>query len=404
MHHFSDQQRRQRMAVRHALHPRHHRASFETVNEAMFALHATEIPTVYLAAFARSGGEVSVGDIDRALYEQRSVVKQMAMRRTLFVFPRDAVPAVLGSASKRVATTELKRMRRDVERAAIADDGAVWLQNARQEILRRLHEHPEGLTAAAIRSSSPQANVTVNAGLPTAWSVPQILIWLGAEGDILRGAPDGTFPTARPRWSTSEHWIGERLDPLSSDEGYRALVQAWLQRFGPGTEDDIVWWLGATKTIVRNALASLRAEQVSFDHDQLGWILPGDTATSSGEANGSAAIDEQWTALLPPLDPTVMGWKDRRFYLGDHAAALFDTRGNAGTTVWVDGRVVGCWVQDEHGEVHLGLLEAISESAHESLRTQATAMTKWLGGKRVPTGYHSPAMRAVAAGLSDSAT
>ena len=39
-----------------------------------------------------------------------------------------------------------------------------------------------------------------------------------------------------------------------------------------------------------------------------------------------------WVALLPALDPTVMGWQARDWYLGPHAAALFDRSGNAGPT------------------------------------------------------------------------
>ena len=39
-----------------------------------------------------------------------------------------------------------------------------------------------------------------------------------------------------------------------------------------------------------------------------------------------------------------MGWKNRAWYLGDLAkfgGPVFDTNGNAGPTIWVDGRVVG---------------------------------------------------------------
>jgi len=42
------------------------------------------------------------------------------------------------------------------------------------------------------------------------------------------------------------------------------------------------------------------------------------------------------------IDPTVMGWQQRGFYLGPHHDRLFDRTGNAGSTVWVDGRVAGC--------------------------------------------------------------
>ena len=70
----------------------------------MTVLHSTEPATVYLSVRARVDG-VTVADVDRALYEDRTLVKQLAMRRTLFVFPRDLLPAAWGSASARVAAT-----------------------------------------------------------------------------------------------------------------------------------------------------------------------------------------------------------------------------------------------------------------------------------------------------------
>ena len=49
---------------------------------------------------------------------------------------------------------------------------------------------------------------------------------------------------------------------------------------------------------------------------------------------------------------TFMGWKERDWFLGEHAEPLFDRNGNAGPTVWRDGRVVGSrplekWSADE---------------------------------------------------------
>ena len=68
---------------------------------------------------------------------------------------------------------------------------------------------------------------------------------------------------------------------------------------------------------------------------------------------------EPWVALLPALDPTAMGWKERDWYLGEHAALLFDSNGNVGPTVWSDGRIVGGWGSGEDGEVVYRLLEDI---------------------------------------------
>jgi DNA glycosylase AlkZ-like len=56
----------------------------------MVCLHATDAATVYISAWARVE-RIQVSDVERALYVERSLVKQLAMRRTLFVFPRETL-------------------------------------------------------------------------------------------------------------------------------------------------------------------------------------------------------------------------------------------------------------------------------------------------------------------------
>jgi hypothetical protein len=181
------------------------------------------------------------------------------------------------------------------------------------------------------------------------------------------------------------NWLGEVPPHLTAAEGYRELVRRWLYTFGPGTEDDIVWWLGATKAIVRAALAELEAVPVTLDDGSTGWLRPDD-------------LDEipdpgPWVALLPVLDPTVMGWKARGFYLGPHRELMFDTNGNAGATAWVNGRAVGVWSQTRDGVVHLRLLETVPAAARQALDAEVSRLTTWLDGFRVPTIYQSPAMK-----------
>ena len=89
-----------------------------------------------------------------------------------------------------------------------------------------------------------------------------------------------------------------------------------------------------------------------------------------------------------------MGWKGRDFYLGEHGPALFDRNGNAGTTAWWDGRVVGCWIQDDAGVVEVRALERLPRAATAALAVEAERLTDWLDGTRVSTVYPSPAMKA----------
>ncbi|ERB49794.1 hypothetical protein N806_01590 [Rhodococcus sp. P27] len=384
MRHVSDDERRARIGVRHALAPSFRVDSPEAATRAMTVLHATESATVYLSCWARVRS-LDAADVDNALYDQRSLVKQLAMRRTLFTFPRDLLPAAWSSASARVANTERARMAKDAVKAGIAVDGNDWLDRARAEVLTLLTEAPEGLSALEVRQAVPMTDVKVEGSAGEIWSAPRVLTHLGATADIMRGANTARFPVSRPLWTLTRHWLDDAPIDLESADGYREIVRRWLHSFGPGTEDDIVWWLGSTKTVVRAALAELEAVAVSLDGGDTGWLLPDDVATVPDPG--------PWVALLPVLDPTIMGWKNRDFYLGPHRNQLFDTRGNAGTTAWVDGRVVGCWIQDAAGVVHVRVLESVSADAQRALDAEAVRLTEWLGGVKIGTGYVSQAMK-----------
>ena len=382
--HVSDEERRARIAHRHALAPEARVDGPEAVTRAMTVLHSTEPATVHLSCWARSRSP-QVADVERALYLDRTLVKQLGMRRTLFVLPRDLLPFVWPSASARVAGTERAAIAKDAVKAGLAEDGHDWLDRARREVLAVLAEAPDGLTAQQVRLAVPMIDVKVSVSPGSSWSASRILTHLGLTAEVLRGANTGHWRTSRPRWTLTPDWLGEVPAPTSAAEGYRELVRRWLGTFGPGTEDDVVWWLGATKTIVRTALAELAAVPVSLDDGSVGHLLPDDV--------GEVPDPGSWVSLLPVLDPTVMGWKRREFYLGPHRDQLFDRNGNAGTTAWVDGRIVGCWVQDEAGVVHVRLLQRVPVRAQEALRAEASRLTSWLEGVRVGTGYPSAAMR-----------
>jgi hypothetical protein len=394
MRRVSDGERRHRLARRHALGPGHRVADPEAATRAMTVLHATEAPSVYLSLWARVD-RLTIDDVDRALYDERTLVKQLAMRRTLFVFPRDLLPAAWGSASARVAAAHRVRLAKDVELGGLTTDGAAWVDAAEAATLDHLSGGAE-LSAQQLREAVPElaGRIEMSPGKSYGGNnpiAPRVLTQLGVEAKIVRGRNGGHWRTARPQWTAMATWLGDVPEPAKEREGYAELVRRWLVTFGPGTEADIVWWLGSTKSAVRAALADVGAVEVGLDSAGLdgratGWLLADDT-----EAGGEV---EPWAALLPVLDPTVMGWKEREFYLGAHGPMLFDTNGNVGTTAWWDGRIVGCWVQDPDGVVVLNLLEDVGAEARSALEAEAARLTTWLVGHRVSTVYPSIAMKA----------
>jgi hypothetical protein len=383
-------ERRARLARRHRLAPAHRAADAVEAADSMLCLHATDPATVFLSARSRVDG-LAVAALERELYDDRSLVKHLAMRRTLFVFPRETLGLAQAGASDRVADFERRRLIRDVEKHGLYPDGERWLSEASALVLEALADGREA-TSAELRAEIPLLEGSFAYGEGKSWGGqvpigPRVLTTLSAAGRIVRASNDGGWAVSRPRWTSTAAWLGEEIARPSEAEGVTGLVERWLRTFGPGTAADIKWWLGSTVAAVRRALAVLEAIEVDLD-GRTGHLLPDDLEPT--EPVGP------WGALLPSLDPTTMGWFEREWYLGDYKAELFDTSGNAGPTVWWEGRIVGGWRQGDVGEVILQLLEDVGADALQILEREAARLTDWLGGARVMPRFPSPLSKALA--------
>lgn len=377
-------ERRARLARRHRVSPAHRAPDVVEAADSVVCLHATDPATVFLSAWARVDG-MRRADLDDALYGARSLVKHLAMRRTLFVFPRETLGVAQAGASERVAVAERGRLVRAVEKAGLFPDGEAWLAEASAQVVAALSDGREA-TSRQLREELPVLEGSYAYGEGKSWGGqvqvgPQVLTVLSAAGKIVRATNEGGWAASRPRWSSMRAWLGEPLTEVSTDDGVAGLVERWLRAFGPGTVADIKWWLGSTLKAVRRALADIGAVEVDLD-GQTGYLLPDDL--------DPVEPVEPWAALLPPLDPTTMGWYERDWYLGPHRPQLFDTAGNAGPTIWWDGRIVGGWRQTESGEVVVQLLEDIGADGRRAVRTESERLTDWLAGTRILPRFPSP--------------
>ena len=136
-------ERRARLARRHRLAPGHRARDVVDPAESMVCLHATDPATVFMSAWARVG-DLAFGDVERALYQERSLVKHLAMRRTVFLFPRDALPVAQAAASNRVAANEQRRLIREVEEAGLRPNGDALVVTGVEASARRAVRRPAG--------------------------------------------------------------------------------------------------------------------------------------------------------------------------------------------------------------------------------------------------------------------
>jgi hypothetical protein len=306
------------------------------------------------------------------------------MRRTLFAVGRDLLPVVQAASSDKVAGVERRRLEKEVREAGFVEDASRWFDEVTTAAVAGLADGP--LTAAQLREREPVLEGSIAYGHGKSWAgsfpvVSRVMTCLQAAGTIVRAGNLGSWTSSRPTWALAADWLGEPIPSVPVDEARAELVERWLRRFGPGTTLDLKWWLGSTLTVVRQALRDVGAVEVSLDGGSSGWVLPDDT--------DPVGPVEPWVALLPALDPTTMGWSERDWYLGPHRAQVFDTAGNGGATIWVDGRIVGGW-STKDGAVDLVLLEDVGTDARAALDTEADRLTAWLRGTSVLPRFPAP--------------
>jgi hypothetical protein len=372
---------------------RHHLASpavaVDDAADAIVGLHSSDPVTVYLAARARVDG-FGVDDLDDALYERRSLVRMVGMRRTLFVVPRATAAEMDAGCTKALADGERRRLVRMLAEQGVADgDAAAWLQDVCDRTYDAVAARGAA-TAAELTRDVPELGRKLTFGEGTRWAATvgvstRVLFLLATDARIVRARPVGTWISGQYRWATVRSWLGDDLPALDPREARAALLRRWLATFGPGTTIDVKWWSGWTVAQTRTALGDVDAVAVGLQHGDAGWVLPDDLAP--------VRAPRRWVALLPGLDPTVMGWKERAWYLGPHGARLFDRNGNAGPTVWCDGRVVGGWAVVAPGEVAFRLLEDVGEAATRAIEAEAERLAAWFGEAHVTPRFRTPLER-----------
>ena len=382
------EERRTRLGRRHRLGAGCQAADPVEAAASMVALHASDPATVHLSVAARVAGS-DIADTERALYDDRSLIRMLGMRRTVFVVPTPFAPIVQAACTNDIAVKQRKLLVKHLLEAEVAEDADAcgeWLAAVEEATATALALRGSA-TAQELSADEPRLRTRLSMAPGKSYGAQpyvtsRVLFQLAADGRIVRGRPLGTWLSGQHQWSPAADWLPAGLgDKLAAEEARVTLARAWLASFGPGTTADLQWWGGWTLGQTRKALAAVEAVEVDLDV-QVGIVLPGDEAPE--------VPVEPWVAFLPGLVPTPMGWKERDWFLGPHKAKLFDTTGNIGPSIWSDGRIIGAWGQPESGEVRYQLLEDVGADTTAMVEAEAARWTKWLAGVRVTPRFRSP--------------
>lgn len=377
-------ERRRRLGQRHRLAPNAKSNSVAEIAQSMVGLHSSDPATVFLSVRARMP-EPTIAAVEEALYLERTVARVLGMRRTMFVVPIELVPILDQGVVAAMVDRERRRLAGYIEGAGIAGDGSKWVDRVKNETTKALRARGTAI-AAELKADVPELGEKIVFGEGKKWGgavgvSTRILFLLATEGTIVRARPRGSWLSSQYRWALRDEWVsGQPAIPTPAD-ARRDLLSAWLRSYGPGSLTDIRWWTGWTKAYAVEALHKLETTVVGDAAEPL-YALAGD--------DEETPATPEWASLLPALDPTPMGWKEREWYLGGHTKALFDRNGNIGPTIWLNGRIVGGWAVTAPDDVTIAMLEPATSDQERLILAEVSSVVEFLEGAVVIPRFRTP--------------
>lgn len=373
----------------------------EEVTRALVALHATDPASVYLSVLARSTA-TTLGDVAAAMYERRSLVRWMAMRRTLFLLLVEDIPMVQAAISTPLAATLrrrlLARIRRNGSEPPIDGDPEQWLADTETRVEQALRARVTA-SGAQLADAVPDLRTRIPARTrserPETVTSP-LLTMLSAQGRLVRAIPTGPWTSRHHRWEPVENWWPDGIPAIDTVDAEAALAHRWLTHYGPATVEDLRWWTGWNKTTTRRALDHLAVEEIDL-HGQAGITLTDNPDRHADDpSDDDPGDDDPVVSLLPALDPTPMGWKHRDWLFGIDPQRLFDNAGNIGPTLWCNGEIIGSWAVTATGDIRTLTLTDRGTDTDHAIDNAAQRLHRRLHHTVVTPAARTPLERSLA--------
>ncbi len=308
------------------LEPRAGRRSLLRVVADVCGVQAQFLPSAELALWARIEG-LRRGDMERALWEERTLVRTWTMRGTLHLHTREELPVYVSALGP-------SRVRAD----------SLWLvkRAGSQRDLERVAEAVVDALATGPMTRAELAPEVV--GRVGEWARPLVeSSWGGAvriaclQGLVCYG-PDRDRSVTFAR---TDRWLG-RLPAYTREEAQDALVERYLRAYGPATVQDLWRWANLPMSEARPAWERARPDLVEVD------VGGGRRAWARREDAGALrrTPPRGWGAarLLGGFDGYLLAHEDRAHLVApEHAKMVFRKAGWISQVALARGRVVGTW-------------------------------------------------------------
>jgi hypothetical protein len=318
-------------------------------------LHAQVMSSADLQLRARVDDHAS-GELARALWEDRTLVKTWLMRGTLHVVPADDLAVFTGALDNR------------------GEYAGAWLrafgvtQKQMEALIVAIGESLDGecLTRdELVARVEPRVGRAVTKRLRSGWG--EFLKPAARRGVLCFGPSRGQNVTfVRP-----DQWVGAN-HTRGRDEARTELLRRFLRAYAPATRADFQHWLGSQRTIPE-AWAALADEL--FEVEPKRFALAEDSRALRTRASG--------VRMLPGFDPYVLFPRSDRPVPEKHLARVYRTQGWISATVVERGRAVAVWSTERRGSklaLTVEQFEPLTAGTRGAVTREAGSVARHLGG------------------------
>lgn len=363
---------------RHHLVERAPASALARVAGDMAGAQAQVLSAAQLSLWARTR-DISVADVEQALWQDRTLVKTWCMRGALHLIPSKDF-AVFVRGSRRDA-----RSMAWMVRVGLPVDAVERLVRGMRDVLDR----PLTRGEIAERVSASLGVKTVNksgrgwGGKSNATGFRIGRTVLSLDGIVFisctRGlACFGPNRGAEATFVRPEEWLPP-WDNLPTEKAELELLRRYLRAHGPATVRDFALWTYMTAAGARDVWGRLEAELAPVTlGEQVGWVLRDDLPTLR-----RAKLESPVVRLLPNFDSFLLGLKDKSHLVdAAHYKRVYRPQGWLSPVVLIDGRVAGVWSFDRKGRrlgVRVEAFKTLRAADRTRVRDEAEDLRRFLG-------------------------
>jgi hypothetical protein len=356
--------------ARHALTEPATNLSPADVAGVMCGAHAQVLSAAEFSIGRRIAGTTRA-DVQRALWEERTLIKTFGPRGTVHLLPTADLPMWTGALSALPTSVPMHP-----EPVRFTPEQADEVIAAIGDSLAEAELTVDELTEAIVDRTGPWAGERTMDAFQDKWPRWRLLTSTAAHRGVLCFGPN----KGRNVTYTNPHRWLPGFQPDESVVALRTLVARYLHAYSPATPQHFARWLSIPPRSAVDLFDGLAGELELIEMEgEPAWVSDGDVDTPDQPHRG--------ITLLPYFDAFVVAGQPRNLlYPGAAATRALTPSGQAGNypVLLIDGVVGGVWHQKRAGRsiaVTVEPLSTLTPAQRRQLHEEANLLGDVMGAK-----------------------